>query len=850
MNQSPETTNRVAGSVFGTVVQAGNIGVVHIERVEPRSPANWPHQVGMIPTPAQCFQRRAETARLERTLVGGGTAVLGQVGDLPTGGVLAGMGGVGKTQLAANHARTAWQAGAVDVLVWITASDATAVVAGYAQAGAELLGADPADPEAAAAAFLAWLEPKVGQRCCRWLVVLDDVTDPVDLRGWWPPASPTGSTVVTTRRKDAALAGGGRLLIEVGVFTEADSLTYLTEVLSGHDRREPDAELAALATALGHLPLALSQAVAYLVDVGMDCGAYRTLLADRARALADAAPDVLPDDQAQTVAAAWAVSIDRADALRPAGLARPMLELAAVLDPNGIPDAVLTSPPALDYLTSRRGAEPVTPDQARLAVRTLHRLSLINHDADSWHREVRVHQLIQRAVRDTLTLARRDSLARAAAHALVVSWPEVERDTQLAQVLRGNAAALTACADEALYRPNVHLVLFHAGHSLGEGGQVTAARDYFHRLAGIAAARVGADHPDTLRARRELVTWRGLAGDAAGAATACGELVDDLLRVLGPDHADTLTARHLLCQLRGEAGDAAGAAEALAVLVADALRVLGPDHPDTLTDRHELARWQGHAGDSAGAVAALADLVADYLRVFGPDHPETFTLRSNLARSRGEAGDPAAAVGAFAELLADRVRVLGPDHPRTLRTRHELALWRGEAGDAAGAADAFAALTEDASRALGPDHPDTLTARLGGAVFQGREGDITGAATAMTALLEDYLRVLGPDHSESLTARHNLAVYQGKLGDAAGAVVAFDELLADRVRLHGPDHPHIFRARRELARWRGHAGNPAAAASELAELLADQLRVQGPDHPETRRTQDELAHWPTDPPSN
>jgi hypothetical protein len=64
--------------------------------------------------------------------------------------VLTGIGGVGKTQLAADHARAAWESGDVDILVWITVGSRAAAVSGYAQAGIEVLGADPANPDQAA----------------------------------------------------------------------------------------------------------------------------------------------------------------------------------------------------------------------------------------------------------------------------------------------------------------------------------------------------------------------------------------------------------------------------------------------------------------------------------------------------------------------------------------------------------------------------------------------------------------------------------------------------------------------------------------------------------------------------
>ncbi|WP_327372273.1 tetratricopeptide repeat protein [Streptomyces sp. NBC_01217] len=738
-------------------------------------PAEWPHQVGVLPSRAQSFQHRVEADRLRAAVDDGGAAVLRQV--------LAGMGGVGKTQLAADYAHTAWDAGGLDVLVWVTASARSPVVAGYAQAGIELCRADPDDPEQAARSFLAWLTPKVGQRPCRWLIVLDDVADPDDLvvnsddpdnrYSLWPPASPYGRTLVTTRRRDAALTGEGRRLVEVGLFTEAEAAAYLTTSLAAHGRVEPAGQLTALAADLGHLALALAQAAAHLIDSGETVAAYRDLLADRATTLADLAPDALPDEQAHSLAAAWSLSLDRADRLPPAGLARPMLQLTALLDANGIPEEVLTSEVARAHLaahrtaTSQRPAEDRAPVSRRDAVRTLRaldRLSLIDHTPNAPHQAARVHQLIQRATRDTLPLDQRDQYARTAADALMAAWPEIERDTNLAQVLRANAQALTRHADHALYLTDAHPVLFRTGLSLGKSGQVTAAADHYQNLADTAGQRLGPDHPGTLTARDSLARWRGESGDAAGAVAALEQLVIDRLRVQGPDHPDTRETRNLLFWWRGVSGDAAGAAAAFEQLLADRVRVLGPDHPHTLTARMHLAQWRGESGDAAGATAALEGLLEDYLRVQGPDHPHTLNTRYTLARWRGESGDAAGAANAFEQLLADHVRVLGPDHPDTLNTRYSLAYWRGESGDAAGAAAAYAELLPDMVRVLGQVHPDTLTTRSHLAYWRGESGDAAGAAAAYAELLPDMVRVLGQVHPDTLTTREQLTGWQETAG--------------------------------------------------------------------------------------
>ncbi|MGW6054502.1 tetratricopeptide repeat protein [Streptomyces sp. NPDC055189] len=669
--------------------------------------------------------------------------------------ILAGAGGVGKTQLAAHHARQAWRAGQVDLLLWITAATREAIVAAYATAGAAVLGADPDRPEQAAEEFLAWLEPNPASTAsespgCRWMVVLDDLTDPADLRGLWPPSSSLGETLVTTRRRDSVLTSGSRRRVDVGLFTEAEADTYLTAALANHGRADPPAHIHALTRDLGRLPLALAQAAAYLnnarfneadtqaeflpIDCLLSCPApcaradcvnYRKQLSDRARTLDDVLPEpgALPDDQAATVSAAWSLSIDRANTLRPAGLARPMLQLTAMLDPNGIPTAVLTSPPALTHLTEerttphtrRQNPVSVSAEDAVGALRALHRLCLLDTTADpgstTAHQTVRVHNLIQRAVRDPLPTDRYDQLARTAADALTAVWPEVPRETTLEQHLRANTTVLTACANEALYRPDAHEVLYLVGRSIGEAGHTITARDHFAHLTTTTSLRLGPDHPDTLTSRHHLARWQGQAGDPAGAATAFAELLGDRVRVLGPDHPDTLITRHNRDRWRGEAGDPSGAAADFSASLRDRIRVLGPDHPDTLIARHNLAHWRGEAGNTAEAVASFDELLHDLYRVLGPDDPHTLSARHNLAYWRGKAGDPAGAATAFAELLEDRTRVLGPDHPHAFTTRHNLAYWRGKAGDPAGAATAFAELLEDRTRVIGPDHPDTLTTR-------------------------------------------------------------------------------------------------------------------------------------------
>jgi tetratricopeptide (TPR) repeat protein len=439
------------------------------------------------------------------------------------------------------------------------------------------------------------------------------------------------------------------------------------------------------------------------------------------------------DEYDQTLAGAWSLAAERANSLAPAGLARPTLDLAAVLDPNGIPETVLTSRSVCGHLAGVRPADgawasgvraaAVSVADGRRALRNLHRLSLVAHDPNDVVRSVRMHALAQRSTVESLSDDAVAELVRVAADALVESWPEVEREPGLGQVMRANSAALRGRDARTLWDPAAHPVLFQAGRSLGEAGLVADAIAYFEGLCGDCRRLLGPDHPDTLTARYDLAYWRGEAGDFAGAAEALEQLLADRVRVLGADHSDTLGTGHGVAYWRGHAGDPAGAAVATEALLTESMRVLGPDHPTNLSARHNLAHWRGQAGDPAAAVTAYEQLLTDQSRFLGKDHIDTLDTRRNLADWRGRAGNPAGAVAALEELLTDYTRVLGPDHPHTLHARENLAHWRGEGGDPAGAVAALEQLLTDQLRVLGIDHPQILSTRRYLAELQGQADD-------------------------------------------------------------------------------------------------------------------------------
>ena len=615
----------------------------------PRHQVDWPVRVGNVPEEAAHYQHRGIADQLDQALRSFGTVAPRQV--------LSGAGGVGKTQLAAHHTRTRMTDPdqRVDILVWADASTREQVTYAYAQAAQHLFTTAPDDPEDAARLLLVWLGDPHKHQNRRWLIVWDDLTDPAALHDLWPPHDqPHGRVLVTTRRRDHSLTVQGRHLLEVDVYTPHEARAFLTEALDAAGRiAHTTRQLDALAHDLAYLPLALGQAVTYMAELGLSCDDYLQVFHDRMNALGQ----VFPDWELPTpLAATWELSLTQADTFQPRGTARPLMGLIALLEGTGIPERLLTTSPVLEYLTDHRTgtaatAATLTPHQARTALANLVRLNLITRttppttaDGDAPGQvSVGAHHLVQRATREHTATRPTPRGIHTLADALAQVWPEVERDTALAQHLRSNTAILRShqvvegrTSEDWLWEPDGHTLLFRAGRSLGEAGRVGEAVAYWQYMTETAQRRLGPDHPDTLITRAGLANWRGETGDLSGAISAYEDLLTDNLRVLGPDHPDTLTTRGRLAAWRGETGDLAAAVTAYEDLLTDRLRVLGPDHPHTFTTRHNLA-WQTYtSGDAARAVELLTALVHDEIRVLGPGHPDTQHSEQVLQRWRNE----------------------------------------------------------------------------------------------------------------------------------------------------------------------------------------------------------------------
>jgi tetratricopeptide (TPR) repeat protein/transcriptional regulator with XRE-family HTH domain len=606
-----------------------------------------------------------------------------------------GLGGVGKTQLAA---RFAHDNGAhyPDGVYWIRADQESSVADGLAGLAWRLnLPARVAPQrERRVEAVLRWLTDHP-----RWLLVLDNLEPAGAGNQWLPPALP--GHILTTSRTPLPPPHLG-----LESFPPPIASRYLLERTG-----QADTEAAAsVAEALGRLPLALAQAAAYVDQTGRDLRSYGPLLR---RHLVALMAEGRPDDYPRSVVSTLSLSLRRLEDERPAAVA--LLRACAFLAGDDIPLPILQAgadqmpAPLRDSLR-----DEIDTDRTVAALR---RYSLAERIGDA----LRVHPVVQAIVRDSLPGEERVSWLAAAVRLLAQNFPdEVDERPQLwdrCARLVPHARVIEELATDIPVEPVAFASCWNGvGVYLWAQGEYDRAGEFHERAAKTAKDALGPGDPLTVRCVQSLGVLRWYRGELAEARALLESQVGVLARrpapAPGPDPEDGLLAMvlHNLASVVQAQGELAAARPLYQRALDLRLRVLGPEHPYTAYTLNNLGTLLRDQGDFAAARPVLEQALRIREKTLGPEHPETAHSLSNLGLLLLRQGDLETAEPILARALTIREKVLGKDHDRTARGRYLLGLARWRAGDHEKGRQLIRRAATDLRRRLGAEHRWTAQA--------------------------------------------------------------------------------------------------------------------------------------------
>jgi tetratricopeptide (TPR) repeat protein len=628
--------------------------------------------------------RDKELAELRRLLAAEGESAVTQMSGVRA---VHGLGGIGKSTLALHYAHTYRRT--YTLVWWINAVSTEQIVTGLASLATRLCphwAASTGGQERAAWALL-WLQWHPG-----WLLVFDNVEDPADLRHYLGTL-PDGHHLATSRTATGWHTIAPTMALEL---LDPDAAVDLLCTLAfGPDNVPTPAQrqnAAALAADLGHLPLALEQAGAYLFETGTSPANYRQMLG---QVMDTAAGGIDPE---RTIARIWHHTLTAVERRNPQAVT--LLNAMAWMAPDNIPRTLLA---------------PLCPDPLALgqALGSLYAYNMIAYSAD--RQSVNIHRLVQTVLRhqptgsDGYPPGRQD-----AEHLIQHATPDKNTDADIPQWEQLLPHVITV-ADSAPPRSPASTDTASAYHAAAQYlyRQGRDAHSIPLRTAALAQYEqvLGHTHPETLASRNDLAGAYESAGDLRRAIPLYETTLAQRERVLGDTHPDTLASRNNLAYTYQAAGNLERAIPLFETTLAQRERVLGDTHPRTLTSRNNLAAAYQAAGNLERAIPLFETVLAQRARVLGDAHSYTLASRNNLAAVYEVAGDLERAIPLFETTLAQRERVLGDTHPQTLASRNNLAAAYEAAGNLERAIRLFETTLAQRERVLGDTHPHTLTSR-------------------------------------------------------------------------------------------------------------------------------------------
>ncbi len=525
---------------------------------------------------------------------------------------LNGLGGIGKTQIALEYAhryRDAYVATS-----WINAATESTIAAGCAELANLLDLPERAAPDErrVVAAVTRWLETHE-----RWLLIADNADDPVRLRPLLPHVL-IGHLLVTSRAQVFDMLGITKPL-EVRELPHEEAVQFLL-TRAGRDSDTNPQELAAaqtLAHELGHLPLALEQAAAYILSNRSRFAAY--LAGYRARRLKVLERGVPVDDPTKSVTTTWQIAFDRI-AGTPASA--DLLRASAFLSADRIPLELVTEG-AAELGPAIGQVLPDVEDELALdeLLAPLSRYSLIRREPES--RSYDLHRLVQEVTRDAMDSETRRIWAERVVAALNGAFPEVEYTTwtQCERLLAHAQVAAQLVVEHDLFSGAAARLLNQTAYYLAERAQYAEAEPLYQRSLTIRERLFGPEHPDVAQSLNNLAWLYRQQAQYAAAEPLYGRSLMIRERVFGPEHPNVAESLNNLALLYQQQGRYAEAEPLYQRSLTIREQVLGPEHPDVARSLTHLAELHFQQGRFAEAGPLFQRSLTILERVLGPDHP-------------------------------------------------------------------------------------------------------------------------------------------------------------------------------------------------------------------------------------
>lgn len=356
-----------------------------------------------------------------------------------------------------------------------------------------------------------------------------------------------------------------------------------------------------------------------------------------------------------------------------------------------------------------------SPVQLQQAIQYLRQLSLVGYKSIEDTSALRIHDLIQIIIQESIRRnGRQNHWFYVAAVLACSAFQHVEdpfshRCWAQCETFHPHIQSLTKWDDEhTVGNSELRQANMRIGQYLKSCGRYSEAETLFKRALMGTESLLGPEQPDTLTIVQNIasVNWR--QGRYNEAEILCKRVLTGREKALGTKHPSTLETMHTYATVYRLQGRYVEAETLYGRALASREKLLGPEHPNTLQTVNSLAVLYQVQHRYNEAEILFRRALAGREKLFGPEDKETLGTVNNLAMVYELQGRFKEAETLYGRALRGQEASLGSEHPNTLRTLQNLAYTYHLHKRYDEAETLYRRALTGREKVLGSGHPDTL----------------------------------------------------------------------------------------------------------------------------------------------
>ena len=279
--------------------------------------------------------------------------------------------------------------------------------------------------------------------------------------------------------------------------------------------------------------------------------------------------------------------------------------------------------------------------------------------------------------------------------------------------------------------PDLALFYNNVGYTYGELGNLQKALEYILKALDMRERVLPLENPELALSYSNMGYTYGKLGKHQEALEYHIKALDIRKKVLSPEHPDLATSYTNVGYTYGELGDQQRSQEYLMKGLDIKEKVLPPEHPDLVTSYINLGTSYSELGNHHMALEYLMKALNICEKVLPPKHPALALSYNSIGRVYGKLSKPQKALEYLQKALEVREKLLLPEHPDLALSYNNVGYAYGELGKPLKALEYLRKALVIQEKVLPPEHPDLALSCSNIACIYHNRGDFINAVPYM-----------------------------------------------------------------------------------------------------------------------